>query len=109
MFLFLLNLIHIGLIYFWQLKYCLGEQSASVSASNDDSEIVCENGVCFKRPQQTSETSSTQNDTENQQLSNEVKLARAKELIEKKRKEKDEEDARVSVSYKYFLTYGIKR
>lgn len=79
-------------------RFISGEQSAS---SNDDTEIVCENGVCFKRPKQkttenepTEDAPSSSNNT--QQLTNEEKLERAKSLLEKKRKEKEEEDARVS-------------
>lgn len=72
----------------------LGEQSAS---NEDDTEIVCENGVCFKRPKENkNEAASTESSDSASQISNEEKLKRAKELIEKKRKEKEEEDARVS-------------
>lgn len=83
-----------------------GEQSASTSNS-DETEIVCENGVCYKRPKvktnQTVESSaatdksmvSNEVDGNAQQLSNEEKLERAKNLLEKKRKEKEEENERV--------------
>lgn len=73
-----------------------GEQSAS---NEKDTEIVCENGVCYKRPKENKTESATTEDTASvstSNVSNEEKLNRAKELIEKKRKEKDEEDARVS-------------
>lgn len=93
----------------------LGEQSAS---TDDDTEIVCENGVCFKRPKQNkTDAVVTENGTSDgvasssdSQFTNEEKLARAKELIEKKRKEKEEEDARVSdTAYKssvfHFFSY----
>lgn len=73
----------------------LGEQSAS----NEDTEIVCENGVCYKRPKQNNtETAPAEVDagSSSQQTTNEEKMNRAKEIIEKKRKEKDEENARVS-------------
>ncbi|XP_031618608.1 UBX domain-containing protein 4 [Contarinia nasturtii] len=72
------------------------------SASNEDSEVVCENGVCYKRPKQnetevTSSTGETSSDSSNgSQLTNEEKLARAKELIERKRIAKEEEDARLA-------------
>lgn len=84
-----------------------GEQSAPHNDS-EDTEIVCENGVCYKRPKvktnQTAATSSTTTtqeevDASAQQLSNEEKLERAKNLLEKKRKEKDEENERVSKSF----------
>lgn len=81
----------------------LGEQSASSSAS-DDTEIVCENGVCYKRPKVTTNqttdnaaaTTTEQTDADAQQLTNEEKLERAKALLEKKRKEKEAENERVS-------------
>lgn len=68
------------------------------SASNDDTEVVCENGVCYKRPKQnTAAVAEPESQSESDQhLKNDEKLSRAKELIEKKRKEKEEEDARVS-------------
>lgn len=86
-------------------KLFLGEQSASNSAT-DDTEIVCENGVCYKRPKvntnQSTEnaaaTTTEQVDAGAQQLLNEEKLERAKVLLEKKRKEKEEENERVSVT-----------
>lgn len=75
--------------------------------SNDDTEVVCENGICYKRPKQNvaaaaESTESNSNSTDSsssvsgQQVTIDEKLSHAKELIEKKRKEKDEEDARVS-------------
>lgn len=84
-------------------KLFSGEQSASNSAS-DDTEIVCENGVCYKRPKDKTNpstetaaaTTTEQVDAAAQQLSNEEKLERAKVLLEKKRKEKEEESERVS-------------
>lgn len=73
------------------------------SSSNDDTEVVCENGVCYKRPKQTAtatapaETESgPSSSTNGQQVSIHEKLAEVKELMVKKRKEKEEEDARVS-------------
>lgn len=77
-----------------------GEQSASTTVS-EDTEIVCENGVCFKRPKvKTNKDALTATEeidasASGQQLSNEEKLERAKDLIEKKRKGKDEENERV--------------
>lgn len=81
------------------------------SASNDDTEVVCENGVCYKRPKQnTAAPAEPKSQSESDQHSkDDEKLARAKELIEKKRKEKEEEDARVSfflmnsVGMKFFI------
>lgn len=64
--------------------------------------MVCENGVCYKRPKQTAtapaetENGSSSSTNGEQGLIDEEKLARIKELLEKKRKEKEEEDARVS-------------
>lgn len=65
--------------------------------------MVCENGVCYKRPKQTAtatapaETESgPSSSTNGQQVSIHEKLAEVKELMVKKRKEKEEEDARVS-------------
>lgn len=86
------------------MKLFLGEQSASNSAA-DDTEIVCENGVCYKRPKdktnQSTESAAAatteQVDAAAQQLSNQEKLERAKVLLEKKRKEKEEESERVSM------------
>lgn len=87
--------------YYYPFNSLKGEQSAS----NDDTEIVCENGVCFKRPKQNSTQATptesvtvVDGNTTAEQPPNEEKLARAKEIIEKKRKEKDEESARVSRS-----------
>lgn len=62
---------------------------------------MCENGTCFKRPKQNkTDAVVTENGSSGSgvagQLINEEKLAHAKELIEKKRKDKEEEDARVS-------------
>lgn len=74
----------------------LGEQSTS---NEEDTEIVCENGVCFKRPKENkTEAASTESTTSDSttQLANEERLKRAKDLIEKKRKDKEEEDGRVS-------------
>lgn len=96
------------------LNIRVGERSEVPTGSNDDdTEIVCENGVCYKRPKQntnTSESTATVGaDTDADvdaaaliasQLSNEEKLLRAKELIEKKRKDKDEEDARVCFCFR---------
>lgn len=64
-------------------------------------EIVCENGVCYKRPKQTATTNEnvaidSTSQSNSSQLSNDEKLKRAKDLIEKKRLAKEEEDARVS-------------
>lgn len=80
----------------YSLIVCLGEQSSA----SDDTEIVCENGVCFKRPKQNSDPNASTSADAGSQFSNEEKLARAKELIEKKRIAKEEEDARVSNSFK---------
>lgn len=81
--------------------FVLGERADS---QGDDSEIVCEGGVCYKRPKQPAEATSTEVPSENDSLpdqpnspNSEEKLRRAKELIEKKKKEKDEEDARVKL------------
>lgn len=81
-----------------------GEQSSNSLPSNDDTETVCENGVCYKRPKQnkpesvSEENTSTNNSSSSSasQLTGDDKLTRAKELIEIKRKDKEEEDARVS-------------
>ena len=74
----------------------LGEQSAS---NEEDTEIVCENGVCFKRPKENkteaASTESTSSDS-NTEIPYDEKLKRAKEILVKKREEKEEEDARVS-------------
>lgn len=86
----------------WSVNYIFFLFLDEQSSSNDDTEVVCENGVCYKRPKQTAtapaETESgSSSSTNDQQVSiNEEKLARLKELMEKKRKEKEEEDARVS-------------
>ncbi|XP_055325108.1 UBX domain-containing protein 4 [Sitodiplosis mosellana] len=70
------------------------------SASNEgDTEIVCENGVCYKRPKENKTEAASTEDTSSgstPQIINEEKLNRAKELIERKRKEKEEEDARLA-------------
>lgn len=73
----------------------LGEKSAE----DDEFEVVCKDGVCYKQPKQekgeTGEaSSSTATSTD---LASEEKLKRAREVIEKKRKDKEEEDARVSL------------
>lgn len=81
----------------------LANASTSVDQSADDTETVCENGVCFKRPKQSKSTESESNATEtlagtstdSVDSNNEEKLLRARELIAKKRKEKEDEDAQV--------------
>lgn len=81
---------------FIKLTFFSGEQSAQSASNEENTEIVRENGFYFKHPEENkTETASTENTT-NGSTSNEEKLSRAKELIEKKRKEKEEEDARVS-------------
>lgn len=57
---------------------------------------MCENGVCYKRPTATNDTEPQSTPTNAPQPSTEEKLKRAAELIEKKRKENEEEEARVS-------------
>lgn len=72
--------------------------TAGSSNPDDDTEVVCEDGVCFKRPKEHSAPSDTPADSVESaqaQLVQEEKLRRAKELIEKKRLEKEEENARV--------------
>lgn len=73
--------------------FFLGEQPTDA-----DTETVCENGVCYKRPKQPNTESESTEDASSstQDPSNEERLNRAKHLLEKKRKEKDEEDSRVS-------------
>lgn len=94
----------------------LGEQSANSSKSNEDTEVVCENGVCYKKPKQnksepvSEESTSTNNSSSSSsasQLADDAKLARAKELIEKKRKDKEEEDAHVNNHIIYYQNYYL--
>lgn len=101
-----LHISHLPLIVNKLCKFP-GEQAAS-STDSEETEIVCENGVCYKRPKvktnedaqsvtsAAADTTTTTTTAPDSQLSNEEKLERAKNLIEKKRKEKDEENERVS-------------
>lgn len=80
--------------------------AAAAAGSADDSEIVCEGGVCYKKPKEAGSSANSPTDTSPNEpslasslestISNEEKLLRAKELLDKKRKEKEEETARVS-------------
>lgn len=78
------------------------QASSSDPSADGDFEVVCEGGVCFKRPKQPQAASgdatnaAAATESAEQALANEAKLRRAKELIEKKRIEKEEENARVS-------------
>lgn len=80
--------------------------STSSTSSNpgDDSEIVCEGNVCYKRPKEGESASAVPAEdtlSPQAQLAHEEKLRRAKELIDKKRLEKEEENARVNELYEY--------
>lgn len=83
-----------------------GEQaSAEVQSTHSaDTEVVCEGGVCYKRPKESKPEDLKESDASTSaeapapaspELSTEEKVQRAKELIEKKRKAKEEEEARV--------------
>lgn len=79
--------------------------AGSAPKADDDSEIVCEGGVCYKKPKEAASSANSLTDTSPTEpslasslestISNEEKLQRAKELLDKKRKEKEEETARV--------------
>lgn len=68
-------------------------------------ETVCEKGVCYKRPVQkkdesTAQSSSNQSAQTSAYMSaTEERLRRAKELIDLKRKEKEEETAKVNAHF----------
>lgn len=101
--------------------FIAGEQSPSpkVSENNkkdEETEVVCKDGVCYKQPKQktsdeTQPTTSTASNGEDSasdgsssSVPSEEKLQKARDLIEKKRKEKEEEDARVSFISKVFCS-----
>lgn len=65
--------------------------------------MVCKDGVCFKQPKQKKQETNGSGDnaaevatSSGTEVSSEERLKRARDLIEKKRQEKDEENARVS-------------
>lgn len=92
-----------------------GAAAGSAQKTNDDSEIVCEGGVCYKKPSSSSssptDTSpiqpslSTLSTSPESTVSHEAKLQQAKELLDKKRKEKEAEAARVS-PFKYITLHS---
>lgn len=65
---------------------------------DNDTEIVCEGGVCYKKPKDVNPAAIDEPSNESQ-ANQEDKLKRAKELIEKKRKNKEEENTRVSAAF----------
>lgn len=83
-----------------------GEQATAEvqSTQSADPEVVCEGGVCYKRPKENKPEEPKESDASTSaaapapaspELTTEEKVLRAKELIEKKRKAKEEEEARV--------------
>lgn len=76
--------------------------SGERSAEGEEMETVCENGVCYKRPAQKKDESAGQSSsnqsaqTSAYKSATEERLRRAKELIDLKRKEKEEEAAKVN-------------
>lgn len=86
--------------------------SGERAADGEETETVCENGVCYKRPVQKKDetTASTAASSSNQSAQNsaymsatEERLRRAKELIDMKRKEKEEEATKVSALFNFLL------
>lgn len=89
----------------------IATEATSAHTQAKDEEVVCENGVCFKRPKENKtqeaaekgEDSSTETPTTSDaNLPSEEKLRRARDLIVKKRKDKEDEDKQV------FYTYTMK-
>lgn len=79
-------------------------EATSAHPQADDEEVVCENGVCFKRPKENkthdsadkSEDSTTETPTTSDAtFPSDEKLKRARDLIAKKRKDKEDEDKQV--------------
>lgn len=79
----------------------------STSSADENFEVVCENGVCYKKPiekkseatleekEETPVATQTSPKTENSSTETDEKVKRAMELIERKKKEKADEEARV--------------
>lgn len=69
------------------------------SQADDDTEIVCEGDVCRRVPKKPTSADGQTDDSQlaggESDVSHEEKLRRAKELIELKRKRKEEEENRV--------------
>lgn len=84
------------IFFFFQLP-----TSGERAAEGEEMETVCENGVCYKRPVQEKDESAAQSSsnqsaqTSAYMSATEERLRRAKELIDQKRKEKEEETAKV--------------
>lgn len=71
-----------------------GPSTESTSVGSSSGDVVCEDGVCRKvtKPTETSEPAEATNETK--KLEEKVKLA--KDLLEKKKKDKEDEQAKVA-------------
>lgn len=73
-------------------------QETNSTRVDDGSEVVCEGGVCYKKTneqQPATNSASDESKSSQPQVADEAKLRRAKELMEKKRIEKEDANARV--------------